>query len=310
MTKLRQLIPILFVVIILGVSIAAIASELRKYSINSIGEYLQNISQQRKILALMTTGLGYGLMTGYDILGFIHIKQKLSILKIAFTAFVSYAVGNTVGFTAFSGTAIRYRYYGLWGVSKVKIGELIIFTNLTFWLGLLSISGIVSILDPLTLPRAIKLPFDSIHPLGFIFLSLVIIYFIVSITVKHSITIAGEEVTFPKPLISVSTIIVAGLDWGLASLVLYVLLPPSLSMSYIGFFGIYIVALTAGLISNVPGGLGVFETVMLYLRPESVTAPQMLGGLIAYRLVYYFLPLIVAVVFILLETVLKNRKIH
>lgn len=301
MTKLRQLIPILFVIILLSISVAAIASELKKYSINSVWQYLQNISQQRKMLALLVTGFGYALMTGYDILGFIHIKQKLSVLKIAFTAFVSYAVGNTVGFTAFSGTAIRYRYYGLWGVNKIKIGELIVFTHLTFWLGLLSISGVVSILDPLTLPSAIKLPFASIHPLGFIFLSLVLIYFIISVTIKHSVTIAGEEITFPKPIISLGTIIVAGLDWGLAALVLYLLLPPNLSMTYIGFFGIYIVALTAGLISTVPGGLGVFETVMLYLRPESISAPQMLGGLIAYRFVYYLLPLIFAVVLILLE---------
>jgi len=307
MTKLRQLIPILFVIILLSISVAAIASELKKYSINSVWQYLQNISQQRKILALLVTGFGYALMTGYDILGFIHIKQKLSVLKIAFTAFVSYAVGNTVGFTAFSGTAIRYRYYGLWGVNKIKIGELIIFTHLTFWLGLLSISGVVSILDPLTLPSAIKLPFASIHPLGFIFLSLVLIYFIISVTIKHSVTIAGEEITFPKPIISLGTIIVAGLDWGLAALVLYLLLPPNLSMTYIGFFGIYIVALTAGLISTVPGGLGVFETVMLYLRPESISAPQMLGGLIAYRFVYYLLPLIFAVVLILLEAWKKRH---
>ncbi|AFZ53079.1 UPF0104 family protein [Cyanobacterium aponinum] len=307
MTKLRQLIPILFVIILLSISVAAIASELKKYNINSVWQYLQNISQQRKMLALLVTGFGYALMTGYDILGFIHIKQKLSVLKIAFTAFVSYAVGNTVGFTAFSGTAIRYRYYGLWGVNKIKIGELIVFTHLTFWLGLLSISGIVSILDPLTLPSAIKLPFASIHPLGFIFLSLVLIYFIISVTIKHSVTIAGEEITFPKPIISLGTIIVAGLDWGLAALVLYLLLPPNLSMTYIGFFGIYIVALTAGLISTVPGGLGVFETVMLYLRPESISAPQMLGGLIAYRFVYYLLPLIFAVVLILLEAWKKRH---
>ncbi|MTF40722.1 UPF0104 family protein [Cyanobacterium aponinum UTEX 3222] len=308
MTKLRQLIPILFVIILLSISVAAIASELKKYSINSVWQYLQNISQQRKMLALLVTGFGYALMTGYDILGFIHIKQKLSVLKIAFTAFVSYAVGNTVGFTAFSGTAIRYRYYGLWGVNKIKIGELIVFTHLTFWLGLLSISGVVSILDPLTLPSAIKLPFASIHPLGFIFLSLVLIYFIISVTIKHSVTIAGEEITFPKPIISLGTIIVAGLDWGLAALVLYLLLPPNLSMTYIGFFGIYIVALTAGLISTVPGGLGVFETVMLYLRPESISAPQMLGGLIAYRFVYYLLPLIFAVVLILLEAWKKRHS--
>ncbi|MBL1208691.1 hypothetical protein [Geminocystis sp. GBBB08] len=304
--KIRQLIPIIFILILFSVSIMAIASELKKYSIESVWLYLGNIPLWHKITALLMTMLGYGLMTGYDLLGFTHIRQKLAPLKIAFTAFVSYAVGNTVGFTAFSGTAIRYRYYGLWGISKIKIAELIVFTHLTFWIGLLTISGIVCLLDPLTLPAVIKLPFKSIYPLGFIFLSLVIIYFIISVTVKHSIKVGNDEITFPKPIISFGSILVTGLDWGIAAAVLYLLLPINSSMSYIGFFGIYIVALTAGLISNVPGGLGVFETIMLYLRPESITATDMVGGLIAYRLVYFFSALIIALILIVIQTWKNN----
>jgi uncharacterized membrane protein YbhN (UPF0104 family) len=295
---IRQGIPILFILVLFSFSIMAIVSELKKDSIESVWLYLKSIPHWHKLTALAMTILGYGLMTGYDLLGFAHIRQKLSPLKVAFTAFISYAVGNTVGFSILSGTAIRYHYYGLAGVSQVKIAELIIFTHLTFWLGLLSISGVVSLVDPLTLPSTLKLPFASIHPLGYIFLSLVLIYFIFSITLKHSIKLKDEEITFPKPIISISTIIVAGLDWGLAAGVLYLLLPVSNSMTYIGFFGIYIIALTAGLISNVPGGLGVFETVMLYLRPQSVSPSDMLGGLIAYRIVYFFIPLIVALVLI------------
>jgi hypothetical protein len=296
--NVRQIIPIVFVLILFSISIMAIVSELKKESIESVWLYLQNIPHWHKLMALGMTILGYALMTGYDILGFSHIRQKLSPFKIASTAFISYAIGNTVGFTAFSGTAIRYHYYGLAGVSNLKIAELIIFTHLTFWLGLLSIGGVVALLDPVTLPKVIKLPFDSIHPIGYIFLALIIIYFIVSVTVKHSFKWGEEEMTFPSPQISMGTILVATLDWGLAAGVLYLLLPISQDMSYIGFFGIYIVALTAGLISTVPGGLGVFETVILYLRPESVTASNMLGGLIAYRLVYFFIPLIVALILI------------
>lgn len=294
----RQVIPIVFVIILFSISIVAIVSELKKDNIESVWLYLQNIPRWHKLTALGMTILGYGLMTGYDILGFRHIRQQLSPLKIAFTAFISYAVGNTVGFTAFSGTAIRYHYYGKSGISKVKIAELILFTHLTFWLGLLSISGVVALLDPVTLPKAIKLPFASIHSLGYLFLFLVLIYFIVSVTVKHSFFWGKEEITFPKPYISIGTIILAALDWGLAAGVLYLLLPISHEMSYIGFFGIYIIALTSGLISTVPGGLGVFETVMLYLRPSSIEASDMLGGLIAYRLVYFFIPLIVALILI------------
>ncbi|NCO73984.1 MAG: UPF0104 family protein [Cyanobacteria bacterium] len=300
--KIRQLIPIFFILILFSVSILAITSELKKYSIESVWLYFKNIPRWHKINALLMTILGYGLMTGYDLLGFIHIRQKLASFKIAFTAFISYAVGNTVGFTAFSGTAIRYHYYGLWGISKIKIAELIVFTHVTFWLGLFSVSGIVCLLDPLTLPAVIKLPFKSIHPLGFIFLGFVILYFIASVTIKHSLKFGDDEITFPKPIISLGSILVTAFDWGLAASVLYLLLPIHTHLSFIGFFGVYIVALTAGFISNVPGGLGVFETVMLYLRPDAIAAPEMLGGLIAYRLVYFFVPLIVALILIVIQT--------
>lgn len=307
--KIRQLIPIVFVLILFSLSVIAIASELKKYSLESVLLYLQNIPRWHKIAALLMTILGYGLMTGYDLLGFSHINQKLAPLKIAFTSFISYAVGNTVGFTAFSGTAIRYRYYGLWGISKIKIAELIVFTHVVFWLGLFSISGVVSLLDPLTLPAVIKLPFKSIHPLGFIFLSLVLIYFIVSVTVKHSLKFREDEITLPKPIISLASILITAFDWGIAASVLYLLLPVNTHLSFISFFGIYIVALTSGFISNVPGGLGVFETVILYLRPESVSATHMLGGLIAYRLVYFFIPLIVALLLIIIHT-WNSKKNH
>lgn len=307
MKKLRSFIPIIFVIILFSISIIAIATELRKYSLSSVWKHLQDIPENRKLLAIALTALGYSLMTNYDILGFVHIKQKLSVMKIAFTAFVCYAVGNTVGFTAFSSTAIRYRYYGFWGVSKIKIAELIIFTHSTFWVGLLSVSGMVSILNPITLPTVIKLPFTTTRPLGFIFLLIILIYFFLSITLKHPFRFRGEEIAFPKPIISLATVVVSALDWGLAALVLYLVLPVNMSISYGSFFTIYIMALTAGLISTVPGGLGVFETVMLYTRPENITAPEMLGGLIAYRFVYFFLPLIVALVLILWETWQKNK---
>jgi uncharacterized membrane protein YbhN (UPF0104 family) len=49
----------------------------------------------------------------------------------------------------------------------------------------------------------------------------------------------------------------------------------------------------------VPGGIGVFEFIMLRLRPEYVSNAELLGSLIAYRAIYYFLPLIVAFVWLL-----------
>jgi uncharacterized membrane protein YbhN (UPF0104 family) len=173
--RLSQILPIVLVVILLTISLKTIIHELKNDSLKNIWQYLQGIPPGHKLGALILTALGYLVMTGYDLLGFKYIKQTLSIAKIARTAFISYAIGNTIGFTAFSGTAIRYRFYSHWGISNGKIAQLIVFTHLTFWLGLFAVGGIVFLIDPLTLPKVLKLPFNSVHPLGLVFLCFVLI---------------------------------------------------------------------------------------------------------------------------------------
>lgn len=302
-----QVLPICFALLLFTVSITTIIYELKAHSWQSIWQYLSTIPKTQKSGAIMLTILGYCTMTAYDFLGFRYIRQSLVPTKIAFTAFLSYAVGNTVGFTAFSGTAIRYRFYGSWGVSTLKIAQLIVFTHLTFWLGLFAVSGVVFLVDPLTLPTVLNLPFESVHPIGIIFLLLVAIYFTTSFFWKRPLKVGSELVSFPSPQISFALISVAAIDWGLAAGVLYLLLPINTGLSFPSFFGIYILALTAGLISTVPGGLGVFETVILLLRPSSVSVSDILGALIAYRVIYYFLPLIVALGLFVVQEFRRHR---
>jgi phosphatidylglycerol lysyltransferase len=74
--------------------------------------------------------------------------------------------------------------------------------------------------------------------------------------------------------------------------VLFVLLPHT-GISFSGFAAVFIIAIAAGVISNVPGGIGVFETVLLLLLPE-VPKDRLLGALVAYRVIYYFAPFAIA----------------
>jgi phosphatidylglycerol lysyltransferase len=78
-----------------------------------------------------------------------------------------------------------------------------------------------------------------------------------------------------------------------AASVLYVLLPHEAAISFGAFAGIYLIAIAAGVISNVPGGIGVFEAVLLVLL-QSVPKGSLLGALVAYRAIYYFAPFAVA----------------
>jgi uncharacterized membrane protein YbhN (UPF0104 family) len=99
-------------------------------------------------------------------------------------------------------------------------------------------------------------------------------------------------------------------DWFLGGAVLYTLMPSELPVSFLNFIGVYFLAQMAGFVSQVPGGLGVFETAMLMLSPHSMTASQLLGALIAYRGIYYLVPLGVATALLGIQEVFHGKKKH
>jgi phosphatidylglycerol lysyltransferase len=116
----------------------------------------------------------------------------------------------------------------------------------------------------------------------------------------------GVGVRLPTLAIAIGQTALAATDLALACAALYVLLPASANVSYLAFAGLYMVALAASLLSLVPGGLGVFESILVLLLP-GVPAPEMLGSLIAYRLVYYALPFGVALLLLSVHEIRRQR---
>jgi phosphatidylglycerol lysyltransferase len=89
--------------------------------------------------------------------------------------------------------------------------------------------------------------------------------------------------------------------------VLFVLLP-STGVSFPAFVGGYILAQMAGLISHVPGGLGVFESVILVLFGPNVSRSSLVGALVIYRGIYYLLPLLIAALGLATHEALQRRE--
>lgn len=75
-----------------------------------------------------------------------------------------------------------------------------------------------------------------------------------------------------------------------------------------GFLAIFMLAQIAGLLSQVPGGLGVFETVMVLMLREFLPSPQVLGPLLAFRALYYLLPLLVALALMAGHEIADRRR--
>ncbi len=293
--RLSHWLPSLLGLLLFGASIWAIAQELRGYQLEEILASFAAIPRRNLSLALGLTLLNYITLTGYDALAIQYIRRPLPYIKTAIVSVVSYAISNGVGFALLSGSAIRYRFYSAWGLSVSQIAHIIAFCNLGFWLGLLAVGGVVFLISPVEVPELLRLPFDSVYPIGIAFLILLSAYLIWNVISNKPLRIKNWVFPHLPVQLSLAQIALTSLDWLMTAGVLYVLLPSEMPLSYPGFFGIYLLGQVAGIISNVPGGLGVFETVLLLLLAPFLSSVDLFGALLAYRCIYYFLPLLTAV---------------
>lgn len=302
----RLIYPLLGLLLFAG-SLWAISHQLKDYDYRQIIATLGALPSSNLLLAVVLVILSYLVLTVYDILGCYHIRHSLPFLKVMLAAFLGHALSNSVGFAILTGSAIRYRFYSNWGLSAIEIAQVIAFSNLSFWLGIFAVGGIGFVWEPLAIPNMLHLPFASVRPLGVIFLLLVSGYIIGSFWLKSPFKFGKWEISIPTPQLALAQLIIASLDWILAGGVLYVLLPPGNNLSYSGFFGIYLLGQIAGIISHVPGGLGVFETVMLWFLSSNLSAATVFATLVAYRAIYYLLPLAVAMLLLGVYEIYQRR---
>lgn len=248
-------------------------------------------------LAAVLTAASYAALAGYDALAFRYLHRPLNFRRIALGSFVGYAFSNNVGpslLGILGGGAVRYRIYSSLGLSTVDIAKVVSFSALTFWLGFLALGGLTFLTEPLAIPASLHLPLVSVRPVGLLFLGLVMTYLVASARGRAPLRLGEWELALPSLRLALGQLAVASLDWLLAGSVLFVLLPKTPDLGLPLFLGIFLLAQVAGLASQVPGGLGVFETGMLLLLPASLPSASVLGVLLTYRCLYYMLPLGVA----------------
>jgi phosphatidylglycerol lysyltransferase len=291
--KLTPLLSVLFFLLALWL----LHGELARFHYRDIAVYLAGLPRGRLLEALALTAVGYFALTGYDVLGFRYIRQAVPYPRIALASFVGYAFSNNLGMPLLTGTAVRVRFYTSWGISALDVAKVIVFGHATFWLGFLSVSGTAFLTESITIPSSLGLGRISARPIGAVFLLLVAAYLAATAIWRgRTVTVRGLELRLPDPGLGLAQAAVSVLDWTLAGAVLYSLLPPSWNISFLYFLGVFLFAQAAGLLSHVPGGLGVFETLMVLLLPPELPRPQLLAAIVAYRGVYYVLPLLAAAV--------------
>jgi phosphatidylglycerol lysyltransferase len=243
---------------------------------------------------LSLTGLNYLILSGYDTLALRYVGVQVARSRVLLASTVGYAFSQGLGFPLLTGAPVRYRLYSSWGLSAADIGRVVAFYTASFWIGFAAVGSVVFFITPVEVPAGIGLPGGSLRAFGAALVVGLVGYVAWSLSRRGSLRIGSFRLSPPSPPLVAGQIVVGLLDWVVSCLVLWVMLPEGHGLGWAHFLSAFLLAQSVGIVSSVPGGLGVFEAVFLTFLPGRGAAPDVLASLVAYRAVYYLAPLFVA----------------
>jgi phosphatidylglycerol lysyltransferase len=288
--KLTRWLGPALALVVLALALSALRHELRDFRYHDVVRAVRGLPATQVLLAAVLSALAYAVLAGYDALALAYARARLGRRRTAFASFVSYAMSQTLGFPLLTGGSVRYRLWSTWGLTTPEIATAISFVGATFTVGLLFTTGLALALEPAGTATLLHLPAAPLRLVGAGCLCLVAAYLTWSATWRRPMQFRGWEFPVPALRLALLQLVVATVDWTLAASALYALLPSGHGIPFLPFVGAFLIAQIAGLVSHLPGGLGVFESlIVVFLEPYAPAAP-VLGALLAYRAVYYLLP--------------------
>ena len=248
----------------------------------------------RLALALLATCASYVALTGYDVSALRYAGAKVRTGTVMLTAFIAYALSNTVGLGVLTGGAVRLRLYSAAGVDTQQIAQAVGFNAVAFGVGMTTFGALGVWWDAGALAATVGVPALLLELLAALVLAAVAA-FIVLCHVRRDVQIHRHwQLRLPPAGLVQRQLLISALDLAAAGAALWCLLPAG-AVPLPSFVAFYVTGIALGVLSHVPGGLGVFEAVILLACAGRVPAEQVAGALVLYRVIYYLLPLTLAV---------------
>nr|WP_298095159.1 lysylphosphatidylglycerol synthase domain-containing protein [uncultured Shinella sp.] len=295
---------ILHAVIALAVIAAGwlIYRTLSQYSWQDIRSSLSDIPPVNFALALAFAAASYICLTLFDFLALRYVGKPLAYHRAALASFTSLAIGHNVGVAALSSGAVRYRFYSRWGLDGEDIAKLIVFCGVTVGLGLVSLAGLCLLVLPGTAGKIAGLGTGASMALGVGCLCVGAAYVAAAAFLRGEVSLRSWRFQLPSAGIAALQIGIGTLNFAFVAACLHQLL--SGNVGYLETTAAYVVGNLTALVSHVPGGLGVLEATLAFLLGGSAS----IGALIAFRVVYFFIPLPLGLVSLLASEALLGSS--
>ncbi|MEK8122103.1 hypothetical protein WOB59_02995 [Methylocystis sp. IM4] len=252
---------------------------------------LRRLPASAVALSISSTLLSFAALIGRDATALRFIGAKASPLALLLAGFCGSALGNAAGLGALTSAAVRYRIYGALGVKREDIARLLAFVLGGFVLGLSSVGAIATLFEAEQLSVMFGVSAIALRIAAWAALAIVVCLLIFGL--RSEIRVAGFSFAPPSRASAVLQLGLTTIRLFGAAMALWVLLPPA-SLNFFAFAAIFSAATAFGAISHLPGGVGVFELVVLWAYRGAAQSDVVVAALIAYRGVYFALPLVLS----------------
>nr|WP_318379700.1 YbhN family protein [uncultured Enterobacter sp.] len=273
-----------------------------------VWEVIRNYNRITLLIALGLVVVSYLLYGCYDLLARTYCGHKLAARQVMLVSFVCYAFNLTLS-TWVGGIGMRYRLYsrlGLPGSTITRIFSLSITTN---WLGYILLGGIIFTFGVVELPAHWYIDEGTLRIAGIVLLAFIAVYmWFCAFAKRRHATIKGQKLVLPSWKFALAQMAISSANWMAMGAIIWLLLGQE--VNYFFVLGVLLVSSIAGVIVHIPAGIGVLEAVFIaLLAGEHTTKGAIIAALLAYRMLYYFIPLLLALVcYLLLEGRAKKLR--
>jgi len=289
----------------IGLAAFLLYRTLSRYSLDQLVEAVSAVPLPRLLAAAGFAAASYLCLTCFDYLALRYVGKPLPYPKAALASFTALSLGHNIGLAALSSGAVRYRFYSRWGLSTGEVAKVIVFCGMTVGLGLLALGGAALLLRSGLAVEITGLSLPIVIVLGIGCLALPAIYLLLAAFVRKTLRIRRWSLDMPPLKLAIGQVAIGSLNFAFVAACLHQALAAVAEVAYLGVASVYVIANATALVSHVPGGLGVIESVVMYLLPGK----DLIGPLLVFRFVYFLAPLVLGgILFAVTELFYRRRS--
>ncbi|MBF4207993.1 bifunctional lysylphosphatidylglycerol flippase/synthetase MprF [Pseudomonas donghuensis] len=306
LSKYRQPIGLGVTLLLFAVALIACRHLLSELDIYALHDSLLSVPPTALAGALLATVAGFVILLGYEWSASRYAGVQLPTRTLVMGGFSAFAIGNAIGLSLLSGGSVRYRLYARHGIGAAEVARMTLFASLSLGCALPPLAALATLSNLPATASALHLSpaLLAAIALAVLGLSAALVYGLYRRRLPEQpladnlLVQAGRRtLRLPGARLSLLQLLITALDVAAAATVLYLLLPQAPPFG--AFLLVYLLALAAGVLSHVPGGVGVFEAILLAAFADQLGAAPLAAALLLYRLIYVVLPLLLACVLLL-----------